>query len=325
MPAEQTAQYKARAGALTLGYLNSTVGWEGLLEIFAQAATGAELIDFDALVVPSRDDAVFDIFADRYLLEPANPDDDPDDVETPMRATPAGREVPLIGAALSRWYERCPSGTVVSGVGSGDVLAPLLSGWVSTVVHSVAAGPRSAAEIEATVGVLPAELVAGNIEQLCVRELFRAVAPQRPGEEQRYEPTEWLRLAVAPLAAAARMELRHPREDTAPIAAADAEAILRLALPLARIPQSLSGSCSLSVELDEGVIGSPVELTVRIDEGSIVACEPGSDPEADAWIAGTTGEWLDTVIESEARPVRSGGDWRIPRDLLGGLHRALFR
>lgn len=33
---------------------------------------------------------------------------------------------------------------------------------------------------------------------------------------------------------------------------------------------------------------------------------------------------LDTLIEAEAQPVRSDGDWRFPRALLGGLHKMLF-
>ena len=30
-------------------------------------------------------------------------------------------------------------------------------------------------------------------------------------------------------------------------------------------------------------------------------------------------------IDGETRGVSSDGDWRLPRDLLGGLHKALFR
>src|SRR5665811_847467 len=290
MASDQIAEEdKARAGALTLAYLTSTMSWDELRAILAQAATGADLVDLDAIVLPDREEAVFDVFADRYLLEPANPNDDPDDIETTMQPTPAGREVPLVGAALHQWYERCPAGPVEPGVGGGQVLWPLLCGWASTVVHGVAAKPRSAAEIYEEIGVIPLELVEASLGLLDEVELVRPLSPQRPGDEQRYEPTEWLRLAVAPLAAAARLELRHPREDTAPIAAADVEAILQLALPLLRMPAGLSGSCALSVELDEGVIGSPAGVTAQIDEGRVVACEPEIDRDADASAEGPSG------------------------------------
>lgn len=325
MPLGQVAgEYKARAGALTLGYLNSTIGWDELRAILAQAATGVDLVDIDAIVMPDRDEAVLNIFADRYLLEPANPDDDPDDVETKMRPTPAGREVPLLGATLHRWYEHCPNGPVVPGENSGQVLWPLLCGWTSTVVHAVSAKPRSAVEVQEEIGVIPLELVVASLGLLGRVGLIRPLPPPAAGEEMRFEPTEWLRLAVAPLAASARLELRHPRGDTAPIAAADVEALLQLTLPLLRMPARLSGSCSLSVQLDEGVVGSPAGLTAVIDEGRVVACEPGIDPQADAWVEVTTGQWLDAMIERDTRGIRSGGRHRIATTLLGALHERLF-
>lgn len=317
-------EYRARAGALTLSYLTSTMSWDELRAILAQAATGADLVDLDAIVLPDRDEAVFDVFADRYLLEPADPGDDPDDIETKMRPTPAGREVPLVGAVLHHWYERCPAGPVAPGESGGRVLWPLLCGWASTVVHAIAAKPRSAPEVHEEIGVIPLELAEASLGLLDEVGLIRPLPPERPGGEERYEPTEWLRLAVAPLAAAARLELRHPREDTAPIAAADVEAALRLTLPLLRMPTGLNGRCALGVELDAGVLGSPAGVTARIDEGRVVACEPGIDPDADASAAGPSGAWLDAVIEGSARGVSSDGDWRLPRDILGGLHKALF-
>jgi hypothetical protein len=195
---------------------------------------------------------------------------------------------------------------------------------MGTVVHAVAAQPRSAAEIHEAVGVLPLELAEANVRLLSGAELIRALPPERPGADERFEPTDWLRLAVAPFAAAARMELRHPREDIAPIAAADVEAALQLALPLLRLPRGLSGTCSLSVELDEGVIGSPAGVTARIEQRRVVACEPGADPEAGAWVAGSTAAWLDAVIERDTGQIETGGDERLAGALLKGLHKRLF-
>ena len=102
------------------------------------------------------------------------------------------------------------------------------------------------------------------------------------------------------------------------------EAILQLSLPLLRMPAGPSGSCALSVELDDGVIGGPVGMTARIDDGRVVACERGFDSDADATATGPSGAWLDAMIEADPRGVSSEGDWRLPRDLLRGLHKALF-
>jgi hypothetical protein len=319
-------KYKVRAGALTLSYLNSTMGWDALRTILAQSATGADLIDTDALVVPDTETTIAETFADRYLVEPADPGDDPDDDETPMRPTPAGREVPFVGATLQRWLERCPGRPVTPGVDSGDVLWPLLSGWVATVVHAVAVKPRSAAEIQEAVGVLPLEMTEAKIDLLNEVGLVDALPPERPGGEERFEPTDWLRLAVAPLAAAARMELRHPhpRGDTAPIAAADVEAAFLLTLPLLELPAEMSGSCSLAVDLDAGVIGSPAGVTARIEGGRVADCDVGLDEDADVWTAASASAWLDAVIELDTRQIHSEGQHRVATALLRALHERLF-
>ena len=317
------SDFRARAGALTLSYLNSGFRRETLRAVLAQAATGIELVESEDLVERKGEaERIDEVFADRFLVEPVDPDDDPDDPETLMQPTPAGREAPLVSAALNRWLQHCPTGPVELGEGSGDPLWALLAGWASTVVHAVAAGPRTEEEVREAVGVLDAEEIDARIALLAEEGLLH-VLPGEGGEEARFEATEWLRLAVAPLAAAARMELRHPREDTAPVAAADAEAALRLTLPLLRMKSGLSGSCALEVELDEGVLGSPVTMTVRLEEGRVAACEPGADPAADASICGTTAAWLDAVIDGSQTGLATGGDWRLPRDLLGGLRKAL--
>jgi len=315
--------FRARAGALTLSYLRSGLGRETLLAVLAQAATGAELVAPEDLVEDkSEAERINEVFADRFLVEPVNPADDPDDPETVMQPTPAGREVPLVGAALHRWLQSRLGSPVGLGKGSSDPLWALLAGWSSTVIHALAAGPRTEDEVQEAVGVLDAREIDARLALLAEVGLLHVL----PGEdgEPRFEATEWLRLAVGPLAAAARMELRHPCGDTAPIAAADAEAALRLTLPLLRMKSGLSGSCALEVELDEEVLGSPVAMTARVEEGRVAACEPGADPAADASISGTTAAWLDAVIDDSQAGLATAGDWRLPRDLLGGLHEMLF-
>lgn len=118
--------------------------------------------------------------------------------------------------------------------------------------------------------------------------------------------------------------LRHPPGDTASIAAADVVAALQLTLPLLRTSRGHSGACALSVELDEGVLGSPVSVTARIEQKRVVACEPGTDPQADAWVAGSTAAWLDAVIERDTGQLETGGDKRLAGALLKGLHKRLF-
>lgn len=43
-----------------------------------------------------------------------------------------------------------------------------------------------------------------------------------------------------------------------------------------------------------------------------------------AWAGATAEAWLNTVIEPDAKRVRTGGDKRLARLLLDGLHQRLF-
>jgi len=65
-------------------------------------------------------------------------------------------------------------------------------------------------------------------------------------------------------------------------------------------------------------------VTARIEEGRVIACHDGLDIEANAWAAATAADWLDTVIEPDAKQVRTGGDRWLTQRLLVELHRALF-
>jgi len=316
--------FKARAGALTLLYLASPMERSVLLTLLAEAATGVELLD--ELDAPDPGDPIdLDIIADPYMVEPADPDfepGDPIDWDTNLRASPAGQELLFVAVVLERWLNDCPDGPLKLGPEAGPALSALLSGWSSTVIHALAAGPLTIAEATDFVGILSYELVEDRVEELEAAGLAEALPDA--GGEIRYAATEWLAEAIAPLGAAARVEHRFPHGDTAPIAALDVEAAFRLTLPLLELPAELSGSCSLAVELDEGVIPNPAGVTVRVVGGRVVSCETRLDEETDAGAMASTADWLDTVIEADAKRVRSGGERRLARRLLYELHQALF-
>jgi|GEM_PF-987090 len=320
----EAGAYRARAGTLTLMYLGTSIKRDVVRAVLAQAATGALLVDPEELTEPDDEQtAIAEAFADPYLVEPVDPTDDPDDPDTEMRPTPAFRKAPFVGAVLQNWLNSCPRGPIDRHEPPGVALWPLLSGWASTVVHALAAGPLTMAALQEEIGVLDDEAVIMRVSLLEAAGLLRFL-PTEVGEEMLIGVTEWLRLGVGPIAAAAQLELRHPPGDTAPIAAADVEAALRLALPLLRLDPSVSGACSMQVELDEGVVGGAVAMTARIEEGRVVACEPGADPEARAWMAGSTAAWLDAVIDCDAAHMRGEGDRSLAELILRELRRALF-
>ena len=62
----------------------------------------------------------------------------------------------------------------------------------------------------------------------------------------------------------------------------------------------------------------------RPDRAGAVSRETGRGEDANAWAASAGADWLDPVIEAEAKLVRSGGERRLARRLPYELHQALF-
>ncbi|MGB7587930.1 MAG: hypothetical protein WBM00_04400 [Solirubrobacterales bacterium] len=315
--------FKARAGALTLLYLASPIERSFLLTMLAEAATGVELIDDSDL--PDPDEPIdLEILADPYLVEPTDPDFEPSDEidwDTELRATPAGEELLVVAPVLERWLNDCPLGRVTLGPDAGPPLSALLGGWCSTTMHALAAGPLTVAEAVEAIGTLGDEVVEERLEDMV--EVGQLELLRGEDGEERFAVTDWLRMAIAPLAIAARMEHRHPPGDTAPIAALDVEAAFLLTLPLLELPPDLSGTCSLAVELDEDVVPNPAGVTVQVEAGRIAYVEAGLDEDADSWASAPAPDLLDTLIEPETKRVSTGGG-RLSRRLLDELHTVLF-
>ncbi len=315
--------FRARAGALTLLYLAIPMKRRVLLGMLAEAATGADVVD--EADVPDPDAPVaLEIIADPYLVEPVDPDVDPDaiDENTLLRPSQAGQDLLFVSSVLERWLGECPAGPLALGPDAAPALSALLNGWASTVIHALAAAPLTVTEITEAIGVLDYDTVDERIEEMVDASLL--VLLEEAGEEERFAATEWLRTAIAPLAAGARQELRHPLEDTAPIAALDVQAAFLLTLPLLELPEDRSGTCSLAVDLEEGVPGSPTGVTVRVEGGRLVSCDVRLDEEADAWASASAAAWLDTVIEKDTGQLRSGGGCHLAATLLHALHERLF-
>lgn len=316
--------FRARAGSLTLLYLASSVERELLRRLLAEMITGVQLVE--SWELPDADDPVDPavVFSDTYLIEPVNPDDDPKDPDTMFQPTAAGREVPFVGEVLKDWLRRCPGGPLELGVEAGPVLWPLLSAWSATVLHAFADGPRTIGEVNEEIHALAFEQVETRVELLEEAELLEPRPAAGPDEEERFAPTDWLRFAVAPLSAAARMELRHPPGDTAPIAVGDVETAFQMTAPLLRLPVELAGTCSMAVELDAEVGEAQAGVTFEVKDGRVAACRAGIDEGADAWGTGSTADWLEAVIEGRAERLDSGGNLKLASALLAALHRTLF-
>jgi hypothetical protein len=238
----------------------------------------------------------------------------------PQPALPA-EEVHFVASVLERWLSACPSGPLALGPDCGPALSALLGGWSSTVVHALAARPLTVAEAAEAVGTLREDQVEERIAAMESAALLTGL-PAEDGE-QRFAVTDWLRMAIAPLAAAARMEIRHPPGDTEPIAPLDVEAAFQLTLPLVSLSEELSASCRLTLS----VPGRPPRLagaTVLVEQGKVTSISPSLEMQSDTFATGAPIDWLDTLIDPSVAKLDTSGDLQICSELLDGLHETLF-
>lgn len=238
------------------------------------------------------------------------------------KITPSGREMLFVSTVLEDWLEKAPGGVLpFGGDGATEAIEVLAASWSSTMLHTLAAGPRSRTELNrfgqvagypSTERCLDAMRLAGQVE-----------ARSGDGEGAAYSVTDWLREGLAPIVAAARMEHRH-MVDAAAVAPLDAEAAFMLSLPLLRLPADLSGSCRLTVEMTGGEMPRQGGAMVHVEEGRITSCTSLLEGHSDAWATGDLNAWFSTVIESDVAPMELGGDEDIARVLLDGLYEVLF-
>lgn len=239
------------------------------------------------------------------------------------KVSSGGQEVLFIAFVVERWLQSAPQGPIdFDSPEAEEAVTALAEGWSSTVMHVLAREPLTVRELHRSVEGLSRRTLTRRLEAM--RTAGQVEARPDGGEGAIYAVTDWLRAAIAPLAIAARLERREPREGMAPIEALDVEAAFLLTLPLLELPKELSGICRLGVNLEDDESVGLIGVTARIEQGRVVSCTRGLDGEANAWAAASAGNWLDTVIEPNAKQVRTGGDRWLARALLDALHKTLF-
>ncbi len=151
----------------------------------------------------------------------------------------AGKELTFVMKILERWLRRAPGEPLELGSSEAKAtVKALVEGWSSTIVRALAAGPRSLTELDR---LISAYNYPSLERRLGAMRMAGLVAPtDRSNNGTPYVITDWLRSGVGPLVAASRWERRNQPADTARIGRIDAEAALMLAVPLLRLPESIS-------------------------------------------------------------------------------------
>jgi DNA-binding HxlR family transcriptional regulator len=233
-----------------------------------------------------------------------------------------GQEALYAGFVVERWLQSAPHGPLnFDGNEAESAVAALADAWSATVVHALAREPLTFVELEKAVEDIGRDELKGHMKAMDEARQIEAL----PGAgEPLYALTDWMRFGIAPLIASARLERRNPMAGMAPIEPLDVEAGFRLSLPLVEMPKELTGTCSMGLNLAEDESEALTGVTARIEEGRVVAVTTGLDRKANAWAAATATQWLDTVIEPDAKHVRAGGDRWLAEAAVDALHRALF-
>jgi DNA-binding HxlR family transcriptional regulator len=235
-----------------------------------------------------------------------------------------GEDLLTVASSLERWLSNTPDPLELGSQVAKSTITALHAGWSSAVVRVLAAKPHALTELS------------GLITKLSYPSLERRLAAMRlaglidrcsssPGRGNPYRVTEQLRLAIAPLASAARWERLHLPRSTAAISRIDVEATFLLALPLLELSVDLSGMCRLAVEIprskgEREIVG----VTVEVREGRIVSCAAELKGEARSWLSGGRGSWLEAIIDGEVDGLEVGGDCELAVALADGLNDTLF-
>lgn len=240
-----------------------------------------------------------------------------------LELTGAGHDLLAVTVALERWLRSAPEGMLTLGTNQAKAAVKALAdGWSTTIVRALAAGPLSLTELDHIIGTLSYPSLERRLGAMRLVDQIEA----RPGNGKGtpYAVTGWLRQGVAPLAAATRWERRHLAENSPPLTQIDTEAAFLLAAPLLRLPGDLSGSCRMAMEIPNGRGRNLAGVMIEVRTGRVASCATRLQGSPDAWASGPTWAWLTALIEGDTDSLELGGDGRLARVFLDGLHEALF-
>lgn len=237
--------------------------------------------------------------------------------------TPAGQDLLLVVAALERWLQLAPRGPLtIGGVAGSSAIKALEGGWSSMILGSLAGGAHSLSELGRSINSVSYPSL--NRRLTAMRQAEQVKACPSEGRNIPYEVTEWLRQGVAPLAAAMCWERTYLADETASITRLDAETALLLALPLLRLDIALSGSCRMTVEIDDEE-GPLCGVLAFIEHGLVVSSTTSIEGAADSWVAGSTAAWGRAMTPRSDDRLELGGDKVLAGSVLDGLSHLLFK
>jgi len=233
-----------------------------------------------------------------------------------------GRELLQVASVLQNWLAASSDGPLTLGaLGAKSTIKALVEGWSSTLIRAFAGRPLSLTELDALISGLSYPSLERRLVSMRMAGLVRPCRGRGRGTP--HVVTDWLRLAVAPLAAAVRWERQHVPAETAPVGRLDIETGFLLAMPLLRLPNGQSGVCRLAVETSNGSRSRLAGVLVGVEEGSVAYCRARLEGSATAWASGPTAVWLRAVLERDTDALEVGGDCQLAYEIVARLNGVL--
>jgi len=146
------------------------------------------------------------------------------------------------------------------------------------------------------------------------------------GRRRLYGLTEKTRRKMGLIAGIARWRHHHVvAEDEEGLTAAEMATVLRVALPLAKLPKHKGKSLRLSIRTEEEDAGGEgEEIWVEVTgDGSVHSCaDPPASPSG--WGRGKVSAWIPVMLDGDVQRVLVGEDEKLVADCLASLYEVLW-
>jgi DNA-binding HxlR family transcriptional regulator len=239
--------------------------------------------------------------------------------------TEAGHKLLAAASILQHWLERAPDGPIALGSPAAkSAVKALIDGWDATIIRALAARPFTLTELAR---LIPSISYPTLERRIAAMRRMGQLEARRNGSGSRgtpYEATRWLRQGAAPLTTAVAWERRWAPAQTSAIGRIDVEASFLLAVPLLELPDELSGSCRLAVEMRTESKLEYAGVMVSVEAGRLVSCVVRLKGEPDAWAAGTVLDWFDWVNDRPDHQLEFGGETALVSPLAAALRETLL-
>ena len=196
--------------------------------------------------------------------------------------------------------------------------------WETGLLEHLSSESRTATELASLLRDLSLHQIGHRARRLSAADLLDERDSRNPG--RRYSLSPRARRSMALVAGLGRWR-RHVIPRGAGLTAAETAMLLRVALPLVRLPQHAGGRLGLSVVARDDHGETETEsLIATVEQDGAVRCQP-DEPEPDTkpsgWARATVRTWLVALLDNRRDRMRVGGDPALVGACLSQLHECL--